>query len=106
KNPLYGNLGANINRNAIKEMVVLAGAFSAEYGNAMSGVVNVITAEGGPKFKSIANYRTSNTLVRPILSTNPLNLRLTKYDGYKHDEFEFSAGGPLTKFLRYLIYCA
>ncbi|MEO0259071.1 MAG: TonB-dependent receptor [candidate division WOR-3 bacterium] len=103
KNPLYGNLGANINRNAIKEMVVLAGAFSAEYGNAMSGVVNVITAEGGPKFKSIANYRTSNTLVRPILSTNPLNLRLTKYDGYKHDEFEFSAGGPLTKFLRYYL---
>ncbi|RKZ01717.1 MAG: hypothetical protein DRQ10_01525 [Candidatus Hydrothermota bacterium] len=44
----YG-LGTNIRvpTNLIKQMDLVAGTFNAEYGNAMSGVVNIVTDEGG-----------------------------------------------------------
>ncbi len=103
KNPLYGNLGANINRNAIKEMVVLAGSFSAEYGNALSGVVNIITQEGSDRLKGTASFRTTNTFVRPVVNLEPLKFNIVEYDGYSHNEYELSLGGPITSFARYYI---
>lgn len=44
-----GGLGAEVNNSAIEELQVISGNFNAEYGNAMSGVVNIITQEGGAK---------------------------------------------------------
>ncbi|OUX35471.1 MAG: hypothetical protein CBE24_00065 [bacterium TMED264] len=40
----------NINSLAIKEIQILSGGFSAKYGNAQSGVVNVIMKDGQDKF--------------------------------------------------------
>ncbi len=40
----------DINPLAISQMEVITGGFNAEYGNAQSGVVNVVTKEGGSQF--------------------------------------------------------
>lgn len=40
----------DINPLAISQMEVITGGFNAEYGNAQSGVVKIVTKEGGPKF--------------------------------------------------------
>ena len=45
-----GGSFTNINTMAIKEIQVLSGGFNAEYGNAQSGVVNVIMKEGDEKY--------------------------------------------------------
>jgi outer membrane receptor protein involved in Fe transport len=50
QDPLTGNATTNINNNAIREVVLLNGGFNAEYGRIMSGVINVITREGGDKY--------------------------------------------------------
>ena len=42
----------NMNSLAIKEVQILSGGFNAEYGNAQSGVVNVIMKDGQSKFNS------------------------------------------------------
>ena len=42
----------NMNSLAIKEVQILSGGFSAEYGNAQSGVVNVIMKDGQQQFNS------------------------------------------------------
>lgn len=42
-----GGLGTEIGNNAIEEMQLISGNFNAEYGNAMSGVLNLITKDGG-----------------------------------------------------------
>lgn len=44
--------GVSIANNAIQEMSVVSGTFNAEYGNAMSGIVNITTKEGNnrPEF--------------------------------------------------------
>lgn len=51
QNPLYSDINSSemVNKDIISEMQVLSGTFSAEYGNAMSGVINITTREGGSK---------------------------------------------------------
>ena len=43
---LYGDMGLDISRNAISEISMITGAFNAEYGEATSGVINIVTKEG------------------------------------------------------------
>lgn len=50
QDPLTGLSTANINNNAIKEVSVTSGAFSAEYGHVASGIVNVTTNSGSDKY--------------------------------------------------------
>lgn len=51
-NPYSTNgLATTVANNAIQELTVVSGAFNAEYGHAMSGVVNITTKDGGSKFK-------------------------------------------------------
>jgi len=45
-----GNLGIMVENAAIEQLQVVSGTFNAEYGQAMSGIVNVITKEGGSKY--------------------------------------------------------
>ena len=41
----------DINKNAVEEMQVISGAFNAEYGQAMSGIVNIVTKDGSDDFR-------------------------------------------------------
>ncbi len=52
-NPFATNgLATSVATNAIQEMTVTSGAYSAEYGNAMSGVVNFTTKDGGSRYNT------------------------------------------------------
>jgi outer membrane receptor protein involved in Fe transport len=42
-----GSSGVTVENSAIQELQVVSGTFNAEYGQAMSGIVKVITKEGG-----------------------------------------------------------
>lgn len=47
-NDVYsGSNAIEIENNAVQELNIISGTFNAEYGQAMSGVVNVVTKEGG-----------------------------------------------------------
>ena len=59
KDPLLGNLSLEIGNDAIQEMSLLSGTFNAEYGNALSGVVNIVTRDGEDKFAGKLEARTS-----------------------------------------------
>jgi outer membrane receptor for ferrienterochelin and colicin len=59
QDPLLGGLATQINNDAIQEMSLLSGTFNAEYGNAMSGVVNIVTREGSERFAGKVEMRTS-----------------------------------------------
>ncbi|MBN2103607.1 TonB-dependent receptor [bacterium] len=45
-----GGMGVTVENAAIQELQVVSGTYNAEYGQAMSGIVNVITKEGGKKY--------------------------------------------------------
>ncbi|MHB2149619.1 TonB-dependent receptor [Calditrichota bacterium LG25] len=46
-NPFGRGLAVPVQNNVIQEMEVISGTFNAEYGQAMSGIVNIVTKEGG-----------------------------------------------------------
>ena len=50
-NDVYsGDFSVQVENNSIAELQVISGTFNAEYGQAMSGIVNVVTKEGGNKY--------------------------------------------------------
>ena len=95
KDPLgAGSYGVGVNTDLINEVEVLTGGFSAEYGQAVSGVVNVSTKEGGEEFEGKATYRSDAiapdsyrydkdmarlTLSGPVVPWNNLNLPGKQY---------------------------
>ena len=50
ENALFGGMSMDIAKDAISELSLITGAFNAEYGKAMSGIVNIVTKEGTPKY--------------------------------------------------------
>ncbi len=50
---IEGKIGAELPMNSIIDMTVQTGGFNAEYGNAMSGVVNILTQDGGQDLESM-----------------------------------------------------
>ncbi len=104
--------GLDIDNSSIQELQVISGTFNAEYGQALSGIVNTVTKEGGRSFKGnlkvyssdyvsnfkdyfvgidkinpLANYNMQGSLSGPIPGTNDrltlfLNGRYVYDDGY------------------------
>lgn len=55
--PYNGNLAVDIENTSIQELQFITGAFNAEYGQAMSGVVNIVTKDGSDKWSyNISGY--------------------------------------------------
>lgn len=52
----WGGSFTNLNMNAIQEVQIMTGGFTAEYGEAQSGVVSVITKEGSNRFNASVEY--------------------------------------------------
>lgn len=67
--PVTGQSGVYIDNTAIQEMTINTGSFNAEYGDAMSGIVNIVTREGSEKFRAGVEYETDAHL---RLSDNPV----------------------------------
>lgn len=80
KDPLTGATNSlYVNPNAIKELEFITGGFNAEYGQAMSGIIDVKLKEGSDTYEGSARYKTDN-----ILPNN-----------FNTDNIEFTLGGPL-----------
>jgi hypothetical protein len=45
-----GRIGVTVENSSVQELQVISGTFNAEYGQAMSGIVNIVTKEGGKKY--------------------------------------------------------
>ena len=61
-----GGMGVKVENSAVEELQIVSGTYNAEYGQAMSGIINIITKEGGEnyhgQFKAYAGdyYSTSD----------------------------------------------
>lgn len=61
ENPIYGGKGkgTRLNQYAVEEVDFQTGFFNAEYGDAMSGLVNSVTRSGGKEYSGVLRYETS-----------------------------------------------
>ena len=65
RNPFDNSLGGRVDLESIQEMEVISGTFNAEYGNALSGVINVVTKEGSNDYHLKFQYES------PMLNESP-----------------------------------
>ncbi len=64
RNALFGTAPL-VSKNLVSEMSLLSGTFNAEYGNVMSGVINIVTPEGGSRFSTHLEYISYGLLDAP-----------------------------------------
>lgn len=60
EDPLFNEQVVEVNNQAIQQMEFLTGTFNAEYGNALSGVVNIVTKENYEKLTGQFTYKRTN----------------------------------------------
>ncbi len=82
KDPVLGSRGTTIHNDAISELQLMSGTFNAEYGGAMSGVVNIVTKEGGKQFSGFLEGRTSDFFLKP-------------FSTYHENRYTGSLSGPI-----------
>ncbi|MBI5265630.1 MAG: carboxypeptidase-like regulatory domain-containing protein, partial [candidate division Zixibacteria bacterium] len=85
QDPLSGNSTANISNNAIQEVTVIAGGFSAEYGNVASGIVNTITSSGSKAYHGALE----------LVSDNPSDWSGTGYNSFDNNYYSANFNGPI-----------
>jgi len=91
--PLLGGLATQINNDAIQEMSLLSGTFNAEYGNALSGVVNIVTRDGADKFSGKLEVRSSNFGVERYSKLNELRISGSLEGAIIHNALRFFLSG-------------
>lgn len=80
-----------VENEVVQEVEVITGTFNAEYGNAMSGVVNAITRDGGNKFSGSVSIGSSNYLT----SNKDVFIGLEDDDFTRNTDFKASFSGPI-----------
>jgi outer membrane receptor for ferrienterochelin and colicin len=85
-----GSQAVQVDNNAVQELQVISGTFNAEYGQAMSGIVNIVTKDGGQNFHGgfssyIGDYLTGDRTFYNLQKFRPLATR----------DFEGNLSGPL-----------
>jgi len=84
KDPLSGYSGnLFVNPEAIQELEIVTGGYNAEYGQAMSGVVNIRLKEGRDHFEGAFKYSSDNW-----------GMDQETINHYSTDRIEFNLGGP------------
>ncbi|MGC9364857.1 MAG: TonB-dependent receptor [Fidelibacterota bacterium] len=82
KDPLSGkNYGIFLSTDAIEELEVITGGFNAEYGQAMSGIIEVKTKEGGEEYHGSIALKSDHIFIESVQNFNT-------------DVVEISLGGP------------
>jgi outer membrane receptor protein involved in Fe transport len=92
-NDPYNNSNTvSVENTSIQELEVISGTFNAEYGQAMSGVVNIITKDGRPD-RVDATF--SGFLGKYYTTDNELFPNLDKLDGGQLQNIQLTVGGPV-----------
>jgi outer membrane receptor protein involved in Fe transport len=80
--PVDGGTALQVDTDAISNMKVMTGGFTAEYGNAQSGYVTIITKDGDPYYSGKIEYSTDRFIG----------------DSRNEDAIKFAIGGPVIPF--------
>ncbi len=91
-----------IENNAIQEVEIISGTFNAEFGQAQSGVVNIVTKDGNQKYEgsfsaSMGDYLTSDTKLYP---------RISQLSPTSSNEIQASFSGPIPAAKKWLTFFA
>lgn len=90
QDPFTGRAGTRISPEALEELSVVSGGYLAEYGEALSGVVNALTQEGGDRYSG--KLKLSDGLATPY------DVRTGDFGDLRRNDrntYVFNLGGPV-----------
>jgi hypothetical protein len=90
--PTTNTFSANINYDAIKEFQIITGGLDAEYGQAMGGVINLVTKSGGNEFHVDTTFYMSPDFM--VLKDDFEEEEAGRQDSY---QFNLNVEGPIIK---------
>ena len=74
----------------LQELQVISGTFNAEYGKALTGVINMVTKDGGDRFEgSVNTYSGDHT------TTDPIYKNLSTFSPLNDHSISFNINGPI-----------
>jgi len=89
--PYDNSRGVDIDNSSIQELQVISGTFNAEYGDAMSGVVNTVTKEGGRDYHGTINIYGSDY----VSNFTDYFTNISKYNPVTNYNFQGNLSGPI-----------
>ena len=98
--PFSGEIAIEIENASIQELQVISGTFNAEYGQAMSGIIDIVTKAGGDKFQGNISFYSGDYLSKDadiymnISDVTPLDIR----------NMQVSLSGPVPLFGKRLTF--
>jgi len=92
--PFSGELTIEIENNSIQELQVISGTFNAEYGQAMSGIIDIVTKEGGDRLRGNISFYSGDYLSR----NDNLFMNIDNINFKNVSNVQISMNGPLPLF--------
>ena len=87
------NTTVEIEPEAVQDLEIITGTFNAEYGRAMSGVVNIITKDGGNNFEGSLSSGYGNYYTR----NENIFIGLTPSEFNRNKDYKVQLSGPILK---------
>jgi len=88
---------SNLEVEAVKDLEVITGTFNAEYGNAMSGVVNAVTKDGGNQFEANINTGLSTYITNNERNGDKVYIGLDPFGMNSNTDLKLNLSGPIIK---------
>ncbi len=99
-NPFDFSKTVSISTNAVQELSVVSGTFNAEYGNALSGIVNTVTKEGGSVYRGTLSFYTGDYASS---HDNPF-FHIGDFNPFSNQVIEGTLGGPIPGLNNYVTF--
>ncbi|MCB2205908.1 TonB-dependent receptor [bacterium] len=88
-----GGTVVEVNKNQVQELQLVSGAFNAEYGQALSGIVNIATKDGNNDFSgSFGTYFGDY-----VSNASDIFLGIDEVEPFAISNFDLSLSGPVIK---------
>ncbi len=95
---IHGSQGTGINFNFVQETQVITGGFAPEYGQAMGGIVNLVTKSGSNEWTgSLSGYWSPDGLEATRRTPQLSSLDIGPNLGVERMDFGADIGGPIVK---------
>ncbi len=94
-NDAFGGEGrrVDVETEAIQDVEIITGTFNAEYGRAMSGVVNAIIKDGGDEF----HFSYTNYLANYVTPHDDIFIGLKESEITRNQDYKLQLSGPIIK---------
>ena len=89
--PVSSDVGLSLSKNVISELTLISGTFNAEYGKAMSGIVNIATKEGAEHYEGNLSYQLGDM----YSNHTDVFTDVDEFDPLTFTRLDFDVSGPV-----------